>query len=107
MSRQDMLPRLLQQALADVCRAAPQTMSFKGIRWFVSGIGPLMSGCVYHRGQLTQWDTFMRQMQPLAAQMPWMVIEGVSISSLCITHHAHWRLLYRSLLGVYKVLLLG
>ena len=35
------------------------------------------------RGQLTQWDVFMRQMQPLAAQMPWMLIEGVS--GLCMT----------------------
>ena len=33
------------------------------------------------RGQLTQWDVFMRQMQPLAVQMPWMLIEGVSMLS--------------------------
>ena len=34
------------------------------------------------RGQLTQWDVFMRQMQPLAAQMPWMLIEGVSYRTM-------------------------
>jgi hypothetical protein len=28
------------------------------------------------RGQLTQWDVFMSQMQPLASQMPWMLTEG-------------------------------
>jgi hypothetical protein len=33
------------------------------------------------RGQLTQWDVFMRQMQPLAVQIPWMLIEGVSMLS--------------------------
>jgi len=30
------------------------------------------------RGQLTQWDVFMRQMEPLASQIPWMLTEGVS-----------------------------
>ena len=33
------------------------------------------------RGQLTQWDVFMRQMQPLASQVPWMLVEGVSLST--------------------------
>lgn len=33
------------------------------------------------RGQLTQWDVFMRQMQPLASQVPWMLVEGVSPST--------------------------
>lgn len=41
------------------------------------------------RGQLTQWDVFMRQLQPLAAQMPWMLIEGVSI--LCVTNDCYVR----------------
>lgn len=30
------------------------------------------------RGQLTQWDVFMREMEPLASQIPWMLTEGVS-----------------------------
>ena len=36
-----------------------------------------MMWCVC-RGQLTQWDVFMHQMEPLASQMPWMLTEGVS-----------------------------
>ncbi|EIE21772.1 Metallo-dependent phosphatase [Coccomyxa subellipsoidea C-169] len=27
-------------------------------------------------GQLTQWDVFMHQMEPLVSQMPWMLTEG-------------------------------
>ncbi|CAL8471735.1 g11277 [Coccomyxa elongata] len=30
----------------------------------------------YARGQLTQWDVFMHQMEPLVSQMPWMLTEG-------------------------------
>lgn len=38
----------------------------------------LLNGDVsYARGQLTQWDVFMSQMQPLATQLPWMLVEGV------------------------------
>lgn len=64
------------------------------------------------RGQLTQWDVFMRQMQPLAAQMPWMLIEGVS--GVCMTtnllheHQAfrilrcmHWWLMMEELEASY------
>ncbi|KAK9918496.1 hypothetical protein WJX75_004496 [Coccomyxa subellipsoidea] len=37
----------------------------------------LLNGDVsYARGQLTQWDVFMHQMEPLASQMPWMLTEG-------------------------------
>lgn len=35
-----------------------------------------MLPCLACRGQLTQWDVFMSQMEPLASQMPWMLTEG-------------------------------
>ena len=40
----------------------------------------LLNGDVsYARGQLTQWDVFMSQMQPLATRLPWMLVEGVRV----------------------------
>ena len=37
----------------------------------------------------------MRQMQPLAAQMPWMLIEGVSVSYMTVNHYVHGCLAFR------------
>lgn len=37
----------------------------------------LNGGASFARGQLSQWDVFMAQLQPLASQVPWMLTEGV------------------------------